>query len=560
MLTCLVGIAAALALGKAPLAQAYTRTVTGTGQAIGWARPAHFNLAGNPANASGLSENDVYRAVVRSLQRWQSASGGTVGFDYWQGLDRDIYPISRAQDELSTLHFTSQETTPSLGRGTLALTEVWYDVATGEIFEADVTLNDRDYDFTTRPGDSTFLGNTRAYLENVLSHEFGHVYGLAHSGLLQSTLLFRESREQAHLACDEQVAIRAVYGTPQQAASFAALTGLVRDPSGQPIFGAQVTLISVERGVALSGGLTNAGGRYFVAGLEPGNYLVLAEPYGPGAGTLPNYYDGMNPWVCDGQAPFARTVLGSLRTPRMIRMESGQAATADDLYVGCGAALQGSESGEDPSAQPAGRFAFFQSLYPGTSRTIALPDFTGGDFTVHGISFSLFSPVEARMQLQTLDHASVGAASVSPIYTGDSGFQNRDSQLSIAGLRAGRYELALRTAWINTDLYPMGSLQVADEPFVLVVGGSDLTPSGNLPVNARCRMDENFGPYASPPGEPQRSEGNSSGFCASTDSQRRGPPSGGQLVGWMLPWLLIAGLRAALSGWRRWGRLQPKQA
>src|ERR1044071_2272309 len=69
----------------------------------------------------------------------------------------------------------------------LGLTQVWYNADTGQILEADTVLNDRDFLFTTDPrdtsgygagGSSFTAGRTRVYIENVLTHEFGHSFGL----------------------------------------------------------------------------------------------------------------------------------------------------------------------------------------------------------------------------------------------------------------------------------------------------------------------------------------------------------------------------------------------
>src|SRR5689334_16201330 len=67
-----------------PRAFAYTPTVTASGVPVRWKGQVKINLAGNPINSSGLSAGDFRAALVRSLQRWQEASGGMVSFDYWQ--------------------------------------------------------------------------------------------------------------------------------------------------------------------------------------------------------------------------------------------------------------------------------------------------------------------------------------------------------------------------------------------------------------------------------------------------------------------------------------------
>jgi hypothetical protein len=55
---------------------------------------------------------------------------------------------------------------------TLALTSVWFNVKTGEIYDADVELNSYSATFSAEQG---------ATLREVATHEAGHFYGLAHS-------------------------------------------------------------------------------------------------------------------------------------------------------------------------------------------------------------------------------------------------------------------------------------------------------------------------------------------------------------------------------------------
>ena len=53
----------------------------------------------------------------------------------------------------------------------------------------------------------------------------------------------------------------------------ATIAGLVMDPSGAPITGAQVEVISVERNVSYSGE-TNESGRYLTRFLPPGQMCI----------------------------------------------------------------------------------------------------------------------------------------------------------------------------------------------------------------------------------------------------------------------------------------------
>ncbi len=68
---------------------------------------------------------------------------------------------------------------------TFGFTRVRFNVQTGEIYDADVELNSADFDLTTdERGDGVDL-------QSILTHEFGHFFGLAHPGSDQSDATMR---------------------------------------------------------------------------------------------------------------------------------------------------------------------------------------------------------------------------------------------------------------------------------------------------------------------------------------------------------------------------------
>ena len=90
---------------------------------------------------------------------------------------------------------------------------------TGEILETDILLNDRDFQFTLNPQDTSGYGSAagasvyassgkpKVFLENVITHELGHTFGFSHSNALQSSMLYMEAPDQAYLSCDDQTGV-----------------------------------------------------------------------------------------------------------------------------------------------------------------------------------------------------------------------------------------------------------------------------------------------------------------------------------------------------------------
>jgi hypothetical protein len=306
-LTITVSLAAAFGLLVAGRSYAWVPTRTSEGDRVFWKRPStsssfKVDFAGNPTNRSGLSADDIKSAVVRGLQRWEKASGGAMDFDYWQGTDSSLYETDSDYDGISSIHFASAAPRDSvLPANVLGMTQVWFNTDTGEILETDIVLNDLQAQFTTDPTDTTGYGNGRpstiyegtqlVYIENVLTHEFGHALGLSHSGGLQATMLFVESPEQAHLSCDEQVAIRSLYPLSADSRKRGGISGRVISPDGSGVFGAQVSAVSRLRGVAVASVVTDRDGEYEFSALEPGDYFLISEPFFGGSSALTSYYD-----------------------------------------------------------------------------------------------------------------------------------------------------------------------------------------------------------------------------------------------------------------------------
>jgi len=560
-------------------AYSYTPTMMQNGGAVRWRGPVKLNLAGNPVNQSGLGPGDFFQAVVRSLQRWKVASGGSVQFDYWQGSDRAIYESNSEYNGLSSVYFTSNApSSAQLSPNVLGLTQVWYNTDSGEVLETDIVLNDRDFRFTTQPDDSsgygagntTFSGGrSNVYVENVLSHELGHAFGLSHSGGMQSTMLFMESPEQAHLGCDDQIGIRALYPA-SDADQRGALTGEVVAESGAPIFGAHVVAISRRRGTVVATALTDPKGRYAIKALEPGAYFLMVEPFNAGARALPSYFASMSNEVCGGQK-FSRAVLtdASGSKPMTVGVPAGGSATAPRLVARCGesggAVITSTPSAASPSSAPViyspsldgAGFGFSDQFSYSSTRYYRLNG-VSGSVEIHVLSYSLYSPVRPHLQLLSANGAAVPASVQDVVYQGASGFVNYDTSLTAQGLAGGDYLIQVSGESMSSNAYPAGPVSIDTVPFFLVTGSiNEAGPAlaATLPANARCRMEENFADYRSPPGNPPRSkvhgDGSGGGFCGSIRRIDEGGPGGGAIVGWFLPWLVMGLIARLARGIRR---------
>lgn len=541
-------------------AQAYTSTLTGSGVPIRHPGYPLLQLAGDASNRSGLSATAVFNAVTKGLNRWKQASRGVVQFDYWQGSGGSFIRNSDYNGESSIYFASNAAGATGLSSSVLAITQVWHNTATGEILETDIALNDIDFQFTDNPSDSSAYGSRRVYLGNVVTHELGHALGLSHSGSMQATMLYLENPEQSRLSCDDISGIRGLYAA--DVAGSGALRGRVLSESGTPVFGAQVAAISETRGVVLATAITNSSGNYEIRGIEPGSYILLAEPYTPGSSTLSSYYNSMNARIC-GSNFFVRSFLETSNRGRLASMTVNAGGTTDAPALtarcatsGSGAsviALSGGDSFSNPIAiaesvvdlftQTNGQRRYFQVSLSGNAQISAL-------------SYGLYSPVRAALRL--LDRSgrivdSRYAQVQTPTFQGASGYVNYDSTLTVRDIPADDYVVEITSSSSAGLFYPAQYLSLDSKPFyVLTVSNKAPSHPDVFATNGRCEASDQFSDYSSPGGGPiirSTASDNASktvtGACGTIRSTAGGssnlpPPSVGTILSWFLPYMIMA--------------------
>ena len=109
----------------------------------------------------------------------------------------------------------------NLGGTVLAWTNLFSDPATGEILEADIYLNDENFYWGNLDPSRDHLNSVRYDEGSVLTHEIGHLLGLAHSQVSQSTLWDVIAQGETHkrsLHEDDREGLRYLY--PATAADY----------------------------------------------------------------------------------------------------------------------------------------------------------------------------------------------------------------------------------------------------------------------------------------------------------------------------------------------------
>lgn len=433
-------------------------------------------LAVNPANAAGLGEVDVARAVADAVLQWQAASADAFTFALWHGTDPEVFVPAIREDGLSSVYFVSQDLDGMwLGAGQAGYTRAYYDGETGEIYEIDLAINDVDFALTTDPAQATFdglLGRT-LYLPDVLTHELGHALGLGHAAAPEATMFSAAWADQAALACEDVHAVRDLY----DAATGAEVRGRLSGPAG-PVAGMEVELVSVATRQVAAGVLTDADGVFHLPDLPDGEYVLSVSPWPAEDELVDDLYAPSAAHPCPEQA--GRWFPGALDDGTVpFVVAAGEVVELGAIEVRCEAPLVPSTvaAADEASApvQAAGPGAFaWAAVHPELDerlyyRLAGVED----HLAIDAISWSLLSPARTLLALYTADGGPVPSAVDTAIvrsYPG--GADVWDARLVAEGLAPGDYLLEVRVARLPDEVFPWPG--IADPAaFVLFLGEID---------------------------------------------------------------------------------------
>lgn len=242
------------------------------------------------ANTSSFpfSSRDIDRIVSSSFLAWEGID--TADLRFVNGGSGNFRKSSTDRRNVILFDPSGVEIGAPAGSGVIAITTINWDEQ-GRVTDADITFNGRDFTFSVT---EAFPGPGPVDLQDVMTHEVGHLLGLDHTPLVGPTSIRPTMNPFASqdgpglartLEPDDTAGATALY--PGSAATqLGAITGQVVNRNGDPAFGVHVVAYDATTGnfvvSALSGAAgdnkgRNGDGRYEISGLPPGEYRIGIE-------------------------------------------------------------------------------------------------------------------------------------------------------------------------------------------------------------------------------------------------------------------------------------------
>lgn len=254
---------------------------------VKWARSPVRYFVSDRTGATGIGPSEFQAVIGGAFSTWQALPTASIAFQF-AGFTA-ARPFE--DDGQAVLGFQER---PELNR-VLASTSLLIDNTTGEILESDIFFNTA-FQWSVASG-----GEAGKFdLESVALHEIGHLAGLGHSALGETeprpeggrrviaaeAVMFPIAYPAGNvlgrsLRADDIAGISDLYPDGDYAAATGSVSGSVIK-GGRGLFGAHVVAFNPATGSLVGGFSLNDQGRFSIAGLAPGPYVLRVEPLDDG--------------------------------------------------------------------------------------------------------------------------------------------------------------------------------------------------------------------------------------------------------------------------------------
>jgi len=231
------------------------------GHPLYWASPVvSFDVQQDGSKLQGISYDQVHTVVINAFKRWvdvvcdEDGNHPSISLaDFGKvSCNKPEYNKTQPNQNVITFHDGKWPYEENGGADTLALTTVYFNPDTGEIYDANIELNSNEANFVLDASEADFQHED---LNAVLTHEIGHFLGLSHSTDPNATMFSSYELGMSTLEADDMAAICASLppGRP---------TGDPGNPPGQPRHGFSTECADPDGGCCSStiGGKTPSSG------------------------------------------------------------------------------------------------------------------------------------------------------------------------------------------------------------------------------------------------------------------------------------------------------------
>lgn len=242
----------------------------GNGSLLRWVQPSSVSIVIQSSGSLDVPDESDTVAIRGAIEAWNQVDGSTARLvEQTNPSQRDR--TDHTAHDVHLIMFDESNTSGYFppGTGTVALTPLLF-YTDGRIVDADILFNGSSYSFTTKGQAGRFD------IQDVATHELGHLLGLDHSGVAGSTMFpYVDTTVILHrsLSVDDENGMRDAYGT----GGSTTISGRLERGDGSPVRGAHVFALDPD-GHLQGAALADASGQFALRGLVGGALSLHAAP------------------------------------------------------------------------------------------------------------------------------------------------------------------------------------------------------------------------------------------------------------------------------------------